>query len=387
MRGRPNSGKGDTVQVGRTRALRTAFYGIALAALLMAIILPTVTAKSPAQFRVRFLNAVPDNAGVDILIDSVQVANNAPFKTLGTYLSAPEGTYQLSVFPAGKRSQSAAYVYKRASRFSAPKDYTIIAFGRQTDNSVDASVEVDRNTLDGSNNASVRFGNYLPGTGTLTLLTGGTNTVLGNVRSGQTDNYMAIAAGTYTLALHDGNGGTITKTDNVTLGPNTAVSVFALGLSSGTPGPFLLINTDSGTAPVQATTTPIATPTTAPGPSVPAPSPVAPSPTVSASAALRQAFQPVPSVTNTDTKVFYAATGHTLGGVFKTYWEQHGGLAQFGYPITEEYQEVSLTDGKTYTTQYFERARFEQHPENKGTQYEVLQGLLGREMFKLLGVG
>ncbi len=37
--------------------------------------------------------------------------------------------------------------------------------------------------------------------------------------------------------------------------------------------------------------------------------------------------------------------------------------------------------------QYFERARFEQHPENKGTQYEVLQGLLGREMFKLLGVG
>jgi len=349
----------------------------------MAIILPTVAAKSPAQFRVRFLNAVPDTAGVDILIDSVQVANNAPFKTLGTYLSAPEGDYQLNVYPAGKRSQSAAYIYKRAFRFSAPKDYTIIVFGRQADNSIDASIEVDRNTLDGSNNASVRFGNYLPGTGTLTLSTGGTNTVLGNVRSGQTDNYTAIAAGTYTLALHNGNGGTVTKTDNVTLGPNTAVSVFAVGLSSGTPGPSLLINTDSGTAPVQAT----ATPTVTPSPSVSASPPITPSPTASASAALRQAFQPVPSVTNTDTKVFYAATGHTLGGVFKTYWEQHGGLAQFGYPITEEYQEVSLTDGKTYTTQYFERARFEQHPENKGTQYEVLQGLLGREMFKLLGVG
>ena len=58
-------------------------------------------------------------------------------------------------------------------------------------------------------------------------------------------------------------------------------------------------------------------------------------------------------------------------------------MEQFGYPITEEYSEVSLTDGKTYTTQYFERARFENHPENKGTQYEVLQGLLGREMFKI----
>ncbi|MDQ2785171.1 MAG: DUF4397 domain-containing protein [Chloroflexota bacterium] len=375
------------MRIGKTRALRTALYGIALAALLMAIILPTVAAKSTAQFRVRFLNAVPDSTGVDVVIDSVQIANNAPFKTLGAYITATEGNYALSVYPTGRRSQSAAYVYKRGFAFSAPKDYTIIVLGRQADNSVDASIEIDHNTLDGSNNASVRFGNYLPGTGTLTLVTDGTNTVLGNARSGQTDNYTAIAAGTYALALHDGNGGVVTKTDAVTLGPNTTVSVFALGLAGGTPAPSLLINTDNGAAPVQATATPATTPTTAPSPSVPAPPPVTPSPTSAASAALRQAFQPVPSITNTDTKVFYAATGHTLGGVFKTYWDSHGGLAQFGYPITEEYQEVSLTDGKTYTTQYFERARFEQHPENKGTPYEVLQGLLGREMFKLLGVG
>jgi hypothetical protein len=369
------------MRIGTSRALRTALYGIALAGLLLAIILPTVAAKDTPPFRVRFLNAVPDSAGVDIFIDSIQVANNAPFKTLGTYLSAPEGNYELSVYPAGKRSQSAAYVYKRAFFFHAPKDYSIIVLGRQADNSVDASVEIDRNTLDGSNNTQVRFGNYLPGTGTLTLSTGGTNTVLGNAKAGQTDNYTAIAAGTYTLVLYDGNGGVVTKSDGVMFGANTTVSVFALGLSSGTPAPSLLVNTDNGTAPIQ----PTATPTTVPNPS--APPPTAPASTSSASAALRQAFQPVPSIANTDTKVFYAATGHTLGGVFKTYWEQHGGLAQFGYPITEEYQEVSLTDGKTYTTQYFERARFEEHPENKGTQYEVLQGLLGREMFKLLGVG
>ena len=364
--------------IGRRRAFRTALYGIALTGLLLAVVLPSVAAKDTAQFRVRFLNAVPDSTGVDVIIDSLQVANNAPFKTIGTYLSATEGDYALSVYPAGKRSQSAAYVYKRGFHFSAPKDYTIVVLGRQADNSVDASIEIDRNTLDGSTNASVRFGDYIPGTGTLTLSTGGTNTVLGNAKTGQTDNYTAIAAGTYTLVLYDGNGGVITKSDGVVLGPNTTVSVFALGLSSGTPTPFLLVNTDNGTAPTQ----PTVTPTT-----VPSPSATMPPPAGAASAALRQAMQPVPAVANTDTKVFYAATGHTLGGVFKTYWEQHGGLAQFGYPITEEYQEVSLTDGKTYTTQYFERARFEEHPENKGTPYEVLQGLLGREMFKLLGVG
>ncbi len=75
---------------------------------------------------------------------------------------------------------------------------------------------------------------------------------------------------------------------------------------------------------------------------------------------------------------YFPAVGHTLRGVFRTYWEQHGGLAQFGYPLTEEFQERSPTDGKRYTVQYFERNRFEAHPENAGTPYEVLLGLLGR---------
>ncbi len=39
-------------------------------------------------------------------------------------------------------------------------------------------------------------------------------------------------------------------------------------------------------------------------------------------------------------------------------------------------------DGKTYLTQYFERARFEDHPEFKGTPNEVLLGLLGVEALK-----
>jgi hypothetical protein len=42
--------------------------------------------------------------------------------------------------------------------------------------------------------------------------------------------------------------------------------------------------------------------------------------------------------------------------------------------------EINPTDGKPYLTQHFERARFEHHPENAGTPYEVLLGLLGREL-------
>lgn len=77
---------------------------------------------------------------------------------------------------------------------------------------------------------------------------------------------------------------------------------------------------------------------------------------------------------------YFPATGHTLRGLFRAYWQAHGGLAQFGYPITEEFAEKNATDGRVYTVQYFQRNRFESHPENAGTPYQVLLGLLGRTL-------
>ena len=75
---------------------------------------------------------------------------------------------------------------------------------------------------------------------------------------------------------------------------------------------------------------------------------------------------------------YFPATGHTLRGLMRTYWQDHGGLAQFGYPLTDEFSELSATDGRIYTVQYFERNRFELHPENAGSPFTVLVGLLGR---------
>ncbi len=75
--------------------------------------------------------------------------------------------------------------------------------------------------------------------------------------------------------------------------------------------------------------------------------------------------------------VYFAPTGHTLCNDFRVYWEGHEGLAVYGYPISEEFQEKNAGDGKLYTVQYFERNRFERHPENAGSPYTVLLGLLG----------
>jgi peptide/nickel transport system substrate-binding protein len=77
---------------------------------------------------------------------------------------------------------------------------------------------------------------------------------------------------------------------------------------------------------------------------------------------------------------WFQETGHTISGAIEKYWNQYGGLSQFGFPLSEQFTEVSKDDpSKSYTVQYFERQRFELHPENAGTQFEVLLGRLGAE--------
>jgi ABC-type transport system substrate-binding protein len=78
--------------------------------------------------------------------------------------------------------------------------------------------------------------------------------------------------------------------------------------------------------------------------------------------------------------------GHSISGKILEYWRRYGGgtdkgaIAQFGFALSEPYNEPS-TDGKTYQVQYFERARFEVHPE-KAPPYEVEIGLLGVQQYR-----
>lgn len=76
--------------------------------------------------------------------------------------------------------------------------------------------------------------------------------------------------------------------------------------------------------------------------------------------------------------LFFGETGHSLCPPFRAAWEAGGGLAIFGYPISEPMPEA-VENGAPVTVQYFERNRFEHHPENPpGSQ--VLLGRLGAEL-------
>lgn len=61
----------------------------------------------------------------------------------------------------------------------------------------------------------------------------------------------------------------------------------------------------------------------------------------------------------------FPATGFAVGGEFLRFWRDQDGAQAFGNPLSPPVQE----DGRT--VQYFERARFELHPEFVGARYAV----------------
>lgn len=89
--------------------------------------------------------------------------------------------------------------------------------------------------------------------------------------------------------------------------------------------------------------------------------------------------------------VFFEQTGFNVCGEILGRWQASGleldgrrgtshaeSLALFGLPQTGVYP-MRLSDGREYQVQWFERARFELHPENP-PPHSVLLGLLGREV-------
>ncbi|PDW02260.1 cellulase family glycosylhydrolase [Candidatus Viridilinea mediisalina] len=92
--------------------------------------------------------------------------------------------------------------------------------------------------------------------------------------------------------------------------------------------------------------------------------------------------------------LWFAETGRNVcdqgeGVGFRSYWETHGlrqpglsayerSLALFGLPLTSAAPEPG-PDGTPIMTQWFERARFEWHPDNP-EDFRVLLGLLGHEV-------
>src|SRR5215211_788242 len=70
----------------------------------------------------------------------------------------------------------------------------------------------------------------------------------------------------------------------------------------------------------------------------------------------------------------FSETSFCISGRIRQFWEEHGGLPIFGFPITSQQEE--MVEDKLFQVQWFQRNRLELHPENP-RPYDVLVGRLG----------
>lgn len=74
--------------------------------------------------------------------------------------------------------------------------------------------------------------------------------------------------------------------------------------------------------------------------------------------------------------VYFVQTQHTISSGFREFWQTNGGLAVFGYPMSEEFlQEIN---GEAVRVQYFERVRLEVHPSRDPSAVTI--GNLGKAL-------
>ncbi len=80
-----------------------------------------------------------------------------------------------------------------------------------------------------------------------------------------------------------------------------------------------------------------------------------------------------PGTAQSGESVYFEETGHSVEGIFLTYFRENGGVEIFGYPISGPFIESGIR------VQYFQNARLEEHPLNP-EPYRVQLGLLGDQL-------
>ena len=84
-----------------------------------------------------------------------------------------------------------------------------------------------------------------------------------------------------------------------------------------------------------------------------------------------------PPLGETDLRVYFADTGHSLGGVFLDYWRAGGGAAVYGGPISEPF---AAANG--YHSQAFERTVLQYRPDYLFTVEPIIRSMpIGRALF------
>jgi hypothetical protein len=186
------------------------------------------SAASPAFVRV--VHASPNIGTADVFLDGTKVLSNFQFGTVTDYVTIPPGPHKVQIALIGKGIGAA--VITQTLSVDPGMAYTVAALGANPSD-LSLKVFIDNNLLS-TGKAKLRVYHLSPGIGSVNVFNG-SNMIVSGLGYPETSDYLTLPVGTYTFNV------TITQS-SVTLPPvpttltaNTVTSIFAVGLTNGTP--------------------------------------------------------------------------------------------------------------------------------------------------------
>jgi len=184
--------------VGRNLWLLSLCAGI----LGLGTILLTAGCGSGGNTQFRLMNAVPDEASLNVLVDSTSVSSNLAYGTSTGYLSESSGSHQIGIEPSG----STTTLLQQSITFASGSSTTVISAGFSSQ--VANFVLTDDNSTPASGDFKLRVVNASPNLGPadVYIVTPGTplttvSPTLSNLGFGASAAYQSLATGNYEIEL------------------------------------------------------------------------------------------------------------------------------------------------------------------------------------------
>jgi hypothetical protein len=184
--------------VGRILRVRWLFAGI----LSLGTTLFVAGCSGGGSTRYRVMNAVPDEASLNVLVDSTSVSSNLAYGTSTGYTSIQSGSHQVAVEPAG----SSTALLTQSISFASGSDRTIVASNFSSN--IANLVLTDDNSAPTSGDFKIRVVNAAPSLGPADVYivapASDLNTVsptVSNLTFGAATGYQSVTAGSYEVVL------------------------------------------------------------------------------------------------------------------------------------------------------------------------------------------
>ncbi|MFZ3591423.1 DUF4397 domain-containing protein [Bacillus sp. DJP31] len=190
--------------------------------------------------KVRVLHASPDAPAVDIYVDGQKVLQGVFFKQYSEYLDVPVGPHTIEVYPAGQMNQP---VLRENVTVMPSVYYTLAATG--TLNDLDLQPVVDKPFVE-YGQTKARFVHLSPNAPAVDIVTKRGDVLFSEIAFRDSSPYQNVPSGKVDLqVIVSGTNNVALEVPTLTLLPNTAYSIYAVGLAGGSPALDALVLKDS----------------------------------------------------------------------------------------------------------------------------------------------